>query len=352
MKFIRKNYLKIGLILAIIAGIGWFVRSKFQPDPQTVYQPGIDQLITPKRQEIIDQTILAGSIDSDSIATLRFQSSGQLTWVGVKVGDRIKKWQSLASIDKKVLEKQLQADLNNYLTNRSTFEDTQDQYKPIKEKVLLTDELKRILDRTQYSLNNSVINYEISSLALRYSTLTSPINGIVTAIDQSNPGVNISPATYSITVIDPNSLYFKSEIDQDTVPRLTLGQTAIINLDSFSDQPIDSEISYISFTPIAGQTSTVYQLRFKLPLENDNLTYRLGMDGDATIVLSKSSDALTVDTDAINDDGNGNKFVYLKNDANQLVQTTVKTGIETDTLTEILEGVSQNDQIVIKKRSF
>lgn len=349
MEFIKNNYKKIIIILVVLGAIFWFVKSRSATTDTNVYQPNTDQIIIPIRQEIIDQITLAGSIDSDNSANLRFQSSGQLTWLGVKVGDRVKKWQSLASIDKKDLEKQLQISLNNYLTNRSTFEDTQDEYKTTKEKYLLTDEIKRILDRTQNSLNNSVINYEISSLALRYASLTSPINGVVTAIDQNNAGININPTNFSITVIDPNSIFFKSEIDQETVPKINPGQKATIKLDSFSGQTIDSEITYISFVPVAGQTSTVYQLKFKLPLVNNDMTYRIGMDGDVSLVLAKSDQNLTLPTESINSDEKG-IYVFQKDNQNKLVKTYIKTGIETDTLTEILEGINENDQIIIKKK--
>ena len=72
------------------------------------------------------------------------------------------------------------------------------------------------------------------------------------------------------------------------------------------------------------------------------------MDGDVTILIKDKTDVLTVPIEAINDD-NGQIYVWLKvND--KIDRRNIKTGIETDAKVEILEGLNQNDSVVIKKR--
>lgn len=303
-----------------------------------------DIVYTPQIQTISESLTLASSIATDQIAELRFQNSGKLVWVGVKVGDKVKRGQAVASLDKAELRKNLATQFNNYRTSLSQFNDTQDLYKPAKDKLIVTDTIQRILDRTQYSLNNSVINYELTDMAIKEATLVSPIAGIVTAIDQPFSGANITPANATFTIINPDSLYFKGQIDQADVNRVKVGQKVSIKLDSFPDLTIDSEIIYISFTPVSGQTSTVYEIRFKLPVQNANLAYRIGMDGDTNIIITQANEALTIPTDTINDD-NGQRFVWVKLD-NKLVRKNIKTGIENDTITQVTEGLTVNDQVV------
>lgn len=343
MKFLKNNYKKILIGLITFGLIFLFFKGKGQDTTYTIFNPKKDTIYTPKIQTIQDKLTLAGSIDSDQIANLHFQNSGKLVWVGIKIGDRVKRGQAIASLDKEQLKKNLATQFNNYRTQLSQFNDTQEQYKTVKQNLLVTDTIQRILDRTQYSLDNSVINYEITDMAIKESVLVSPIAGVVTSIDQPLAGVNITPVA-SFIIINPNSLFFKSEIDQEAVTKIKDGQKAILNLDSFPDSSIESKITFIAFTPVEGQTSTVYQIRFELPLKNSDLIYRLGMDGDATIVLNQSENALTVPTDTINDD-NGQKYVYLKEN-NNLTRRNVTIGIETDTDTEIKEGITQNDQVI------
>lgn len=345
MKFFPKYKNKV--IIGIISIFALFivinrVQAQKSKDP-TELNPKKDTLVTPKIKSIKLELTLAGSVSASEIANLRFQNSGKLVWVGVKVGDRVKKWQAIASLDKKQLQKSLQTQFNNYRTNLSQFWDTQDKYKD----TIVTDTVKRILDRTQYSLDNTVISYEISDMAIKEANLYSPIAGVVTNVDQPLTGTNITPATASFTIINPESVYFKSEIDQEEVTKISVGQKAIIKIDAFPEVTLDSEITHISFVPISGQTSTVYEIRFKLPVDNKNLNYRLGMDGDALITLEQQDNALVIPLDALNDD-NGKNFVWVKG-PKDLTKKYVTTGIENDTEVQILEGLNPNDTVVIKK---
>jgi len=350
MNFFKRNIIKIiiGFFLGAAIFVGFNqVQAQSTKDQTLKFNPKKDTVYTPKIEKIKKDLIISGSISADKVASLRFQNSGKLVWVGVKVGDRVKKWQALASLDKKELQKNLSTQFNNYLTTFSEFHDTEFDYKTTKEKFLVTDTIQRILDRTQYSLNNAVIKYEIADMAIKESVLTTPIDGVVVAIDQPIPGTNITPASATFTVIDPNSLFFRSEIDQEDITKVATGQKAIIKIDAFPDKEISSEISYLAFTPVSGQTSTVYEIRFSLPLENNDLLYRLGMDGDALITLEEQDGALVIPIDAVNDD-NGKNFVWIK-DGNNLIKRFVTTGIENDTDVQILEGITSNDSIVIKK---
>lgn len=345
MDFLKKNKSKfiwaVAILIVLFIGINRVQAQKLK-DPATFNQSK-DTIISPETKTITSNLTLAGSIDAAEIANLRFQNSGKLVWVGVKVGDQVKKWQTIASLDKAELKKSLQTQFNNYRTQLSQFWDTQDKYKDM----VISDTIQRILDRTQYSLDNSVINYEISDMAIKEASLVSPLNGVVVAMDQNLPGTNITPATATFTIVNPSSVYFRSEIDQEEVVKIKVGQKATVKIDAFPDSSFDSEITYIAYTPISGQSSTVYEIRFRLPVDNQDLSYRLGMDGDALITIDQKDNALVLPLEAVvNEDSK--TFVWLKNDG-RLEKKYVTTGIENDTEIEILSGLNPNDQVVIKK---
>ena len=120
MSFFKQNYKKI-IIAIIIIAIGYFIfKFKFQPSSaETEFNSKTETTITPKRVTIKDEITLTGSVDATNKADLHFQTNGQLAWVGVKVGDTVKKYQAIASLNKDVLQKQLQLDFNNYKTTAS-----------------------------------------------------------------------------------------------------------------------------------------------------------------------------------------------------------------------------------------
>jgi RND family efflux transporter MFP subunit len=350
MGFFKKNWLKLVVVLIIGVIVFNLIKTKTAKSDSQTTLASKDVVVTPKIADISEELTLAGSISATDVATLHFPTAGKMVWVGVKVGDRVKKWQAIASLDKQQLKKNLQTQFNNYRTALSQFQDTQDQYQPIRDKYLVTDTIKRILERTNYSLDNSVINYEIADMAIKDATLTTPIAGVVVSIDKPLAGVNISP-TDTFVIVNPESVYFQSDIDQEEVSQVKIGDRATIILDSFPNQALESKITYVSFIPVTGQSSTVYQVRFNLPITNNqDLTYRLGMSGDVTITLKQAPSALTVPVDALYINDTGTSYVLVKNNSKKLSVRPVKTGIENDTDVQILEGLSANESIVIKKK--
>ena len=351
MSFLKKHYkgVIIILIVLLITGFGVY-KAKAQSNKETTFDTKKETTINPQIKDIKEEITLTGSVDAEDKASLQFQTSGELSWVGVKVGDKVKKYQAIASLNKTKLKKQLEADFNTYRSALATFDDVQDTYKTEKDNLTLTDDMKRILVRAQNTLDNSVINYELQDLTLKYATLISPINGIVTDIEQPNTGVNVTPATANFYIINPDSIYFKAEIDQEDVTKVKVGDQATVTLDSFSDQEFESEITYIAFTPISGQTSTVYQIKFKLPIEdNQDLLYRIGMDGDVTIALKEVKNALIIPIDATYQENDQDYVLVKQGDDKKLIKKYIKLGFETGDYVEVLEGLTQNDQVVTSK---
>lgn len=297
-----------------------------------------------ERKNLEKKLTFAGKIDAQNYAVLRFQAGGLLSWLGVKEGDRVKKWQTVASLDKASLKKSFEKEMNDYMTARWNFEDTQDEYKSTKNNYLVTPEIQRILGRQQWTLNNSVLDLELSDIALKYSSLVSPISGIVTNIDYPESGINILPTNFSITVIDPASIYFKTEADEEDVTAISLNQEGEITIDSYPEETIKSEITDIAFAPIEGQSSTIYRVKFDLAKPNDNLKYRLGMNGDVQIKVAEAIEVLTLPVEAIYEE-NGEKFVYLRPN-NKVEKRVIKTGLENDFDVEITEGLSEGEKVI------
>jgi len=280
----KKIIFTILIIFAIGAGAGLTLRKIQAKKAEKVKKT--EEAAALQTQQENENLVLSGKVKAETQTTLKFQTSGKLIWVGVKEGEFVKKYQALASLDKRELEKKFQKEMNDYMNERWDFEQTQDDYKTTKEKYLVTDAVKRILEKAQFDLNTIVLDAEIAKLAMEFSTLVTPIEGLVTHIDEPIPGVNITPATATFTVVDPQTVYFEAEADEEEVINLAKGAKAVLRLDAYSDKEFASEIIDISFAPIAGKTTTTYAVKFTLPA-NDNLQFKLEMNGEAEIVSSE-----------------------------------------------------------------
>jgi len=328
------------MIVLIVIVVGYsFQRST----SQTKLKKNDSYTVT--RQTLKDELSLSGKIDADEHVTLRFQSSGLLTWVGVKEGDWVKKYQTIAALDQRDVQKRLQKYLNTYQKTRWDY-DQEAEDSQIKNIGGLSEDARRealrALDKAQFDLNNAVLDVELQDLARQYSSIYSPIEGMVVRIDSPYAGVNITPASAEFEVINPSTVYFSVTADQTEVIKLKEGLKADVVFDSYPDQTVVGAIKYISFTPKSGETGTVYQIKLILNEDNRDYKYRLGMTGDATFALKTIPNVLAIPTVMIKTEG---KKKYVFGDAKKTKRVYIKVGLEIDNQTEILEGLKEGDII-------
>ena len=292
-----------------------------------------------KRDNFSLSVSASGKVETEKQVEVKFQTSGRLAWVGVKEGDRVKKWQALASLDQRELKKRLEKELNDYMSERWDFEQTDDDY----EGQVLSDEVKRILDKAQFDLNNKVIDVELADLTLKYATIVSPISGIVTKIKAPVAGVNITPATATITVVDPNSVVFKMKVDEADIAAVKPGQSVTISFDAYPKQTFSQTIKKVSFESVSNSGGTAYEVTVDLP-DNSDLRFRLGMNGEGEIIVQEKKNVLVVSENAIAK--RNDKYYVFVVENGRLKKTTVELGLWGDDEVIVSSGLQEGDKVL------
>ena len=284
---------------------------------------------------------ISGEIDAEEHVNLRFQTAGRISWIGVKEGDLVKKYQTIASLDQKELQKNLQKELNDFMKYKYDYEQTTDTYKD----QVITDTIKRIKEKAGFDLNSSVLDVELKDISLKYANLISPIEGLVVRVDSPYAGVNISlPTQAEFEIVNPKTVYFSALADQTEVIKLQEDMLGELSLDSYPDNPLKGSIKNIAFTPKTGESGTVYKIKFIFDDNNDIYKYKLGMTGDLSFVTNKKENVLYLPIKFIKNEKD-KKYVNLKKNE-KIDKAYIETGMETDNLIEITKGLSENDTIV------
>ncbi len=293
---------------------------------------------------VTDNLILSGTILADEHVNLQFQASGLLTYVGVKEGDLVKKGKVIASLDSKSLKKSFQKYMNIYTKTRNTFEQAFDdnQNYLIEPDAEERERLSRVLWGVQMDLNNSVLDVEITDIAVRLSSLVSPITGVVTKITDPLPGININAGQTRFEIVNPSTIFFEVVADQTEVTLLKLDQEVAIILDSFPDMKINGKVKLISYTPDPTESGTVYQVKVVLddPFEIES-GIRIGMTGDAKFLLAKKDNVLYVPSGFVNSDSQGT-YINLGSAGNRVY---VQTGLEGEEVIEIIGSFAEGDTV-------
>lgn len=336
MNWLKKYKWVVAAVVIIIA----FAAYSRASSPQTEYQE-----YTVENKTVRDTLELSGRVTAETMATLRFPAGGMLTYVGAKKGESVKKWQTVASIDSRQLQKTLEQKLNLYAIARGNFEQTIDDRDNSVPDGDLGRELKRLLESNQYSLENTVKDVEYLDLSLRLTRLSSPIAGILISAPTNVSGIQVGP-TDAWVVVDPTSLYFSADLDETDLSRVSTGQDVTITLDAYDDQSYPSTISAIGFTPKETTSGTVYEIKVMIPeAKRDEL--RLGLGGVAAVTLTQKDNVATLPASAVTFEGDAT-YVYVM-EGGKYVRRDIEVGIENEGLIEIISGLSQGDRVYAEK---
>jgi len=339
MKRLLKNKL-VWIVAAIIVAGVLIGNSIIQSNKQTSAKSAAH---TVTKQTVKETLSIAGTIEAEETATLRFQSSGLLSWVGVKEGDYVTRYQAVAGLDQRELQKTLEKYLYAYNKTRWDFEQTKDEYQAPAQSywglsVNQRSDIDRAFQKAQFDLNSSVLDVELKNIALKYATLVSPIDGIVTRVGSPIPGVNVSPTQAEIDVVNPTTLFLSVLPDQTEVSKLQASMSAEIVFDSYPDKTIIGTITSIAFAPKSGESSTVYEVKLQFPLDTQ---YRIGMTADASFIVNEKKDVLAIPLSYLKTD-NGKPYVFRKV-GNAKEKTDVTVGLEGDDIVEITSGLAEGD---------
>lgn len=339
-RFLKKRWIALFIVLLII-GVVVYQRqtnlaSQKQKEGYTVKKDTLEEVLS-----------LSGEIDAHEQVSLRFQSSGLLTWVGVKEGDVVKKNQGIASLDQRDIKMRMKKYLNTYAKTRIDFDQSKYDNRDVNIGGLSKDQQNlaiKSIEKAQYDLNNSVLDVELQSLAGQYAYLTTPIDGIVVKASAPYPGVNIIATQAEFVVVNPSTVFFSATADQTDVWKLSQGMKGEVTLDPYPDKTITGEVQSVAFVPKEDESGTVYEVEVKIDGDNNGYVYRQGMTGDISFVLRKKANVLYVPTRYISEEGKKKYVNVVENGSTR--KTEVKTGASFDTDVEITSGLKEGDLVV------
>jgi len=334
VNFLKSKKWLILFLILIVGGVLFFLKKNNQDKIK-------NELVVSKKN-LKEELTLSGKIAAEEKVTLRFQTSGRLSWVGVHEGDYVKKYQVIASLDQRDLKNRLQKYLNTYVKQRLSFEQTNDDYwqKQYDLSESIRDKAKRLLEQNQYDLDNTVLDVEYQNLSLEYANLWTPIEGIVTRVTAPYAGVNITPSQAEFEIINPKTLYFSATADQTEVVSLKEGQRGKIILDAYPDEGINGEIYWIGFSPKPGETGTVYELKIKFDFKKP---LKLEMSGDINFITKERKAVIAIPQTYIKTDKRGDYVNILKN--GRLIKRYIKKGEEIEGQIIIKSGLNEGEII-------
>jgi HlyD family secretion protein len=384
----------IVLVFVLIAGaVVAFSRGSSKIDPS--------KLAKVERGDLAKSVVATGKVEPITKVEVKSKASGIVKKLYVEYGDRVKKGQLLAQLDKIEIEagvEQSRASLTaaeaNLTSSKADYErakvdaegpdvpllkrsydralqmqkdgvvsmsaldDAEKEYKLAVNKQNVARAQMLVLQakiaQAQAQVAQDVANLKQLEEQLNYTDIVSPIDGIILSRDVemgdavSSILVLGSGATLVMTLGDTSQVYVKGKVDESDIGRVYLGQPARIKVESFKDKTFKGVVTKIS--PMGVEKDNVTTFEVRVSIDNPGGELKAEMTANAEIILEEHKSVLQIPEGAIIYDKDRNASVEVpdpkgKDGKNKVA---INIGISNGAKTEVLKGLKENDQVILQ----
>ncbi|MGD0736186.1 MAG: efflux RND transporter periplasmic adaptor subunit [Terracidiphilus sp.] len=190
---------------------------------------------------------------------------------------------------------------------------------------------------------------------LSYTTIVAPMDGVILSRDVeigdavSSILVLGSTATLVMTEGDVNEVYVQGKVDEADIAHVYLGQPARIKVESFRDRVFNGKVTKIS--PMGVEKDNVTTFEVRVSINNPGGELKALMTANAEILLDEHKNVLTVPENAVSYDNQKNASVNVPDRSQKEGQrkVDVKVGLSNGSVTEIVSGLKEGDQVVLQQ---
>lgn len=193
------------------------------------------------------------------------------------------------------------------------------------------DVAKKQLDQAQTS-------YDIAVSARDKLILYSPVSGVITS-KNFNVNETASQAQPAFIISNMDQLEIDLSVTQSDVDKFKKGENVSVIIE---DKEYTGVIDRVP--TVVNGTNSLYTIEIVMDNNNENL--KAGLTAEVELNIEKNDNTITVPKKAVIDE-DGEKFVYVVSDDNKSIKTKVQTGIENDDKVQILNGLTNNETIVV-----
>jgi len=394
----RKKWLIITIVVVVVVLLGAVVVYALSSSGNKI-DPS--KLAKVEKHDLAKSVVATGKVEPITKVEIKSKASGIVKKLFVDAGDKIKKGQLLAQLDKEEIAAQVEQSQASLAASQASLKGAEADYERAKVDAEGPDVplLKRAYDRaigmakegvvSTSALEDAQKNYELAlnkqnvskaqltvlrariaqsqaqvardqanlkqlEEQLSYTDIIAPIDGVLLSRDVeigdavSSILVLGSSATLVMTLGDTSEVYVKGKVDESDIGKVYLGQPARIKVESFKDKTFSGKVTKIS--PLGVEKDNVTTFEVRVSINNPGGELKAAMTANAEIILEEHKDVLQIPEGAIIYDKDKKASVEVPDakgkDGKRKV--AVNIGISNGAKTEVLSGLKENDEVVLQ----
>lgn len=361
------NYLSIAAIVIVCGGAGYGVYRKSlsiseQTPPKPTPPPMAVEVTRLQQRPISDRVELVGTLEATAQGRVQARTAGYITKLPFDVGDYVEQGTLLVELDDlkateslkeaaaslRVAEAQRDASLAKQRNLKTRLNNYQEL---LKRNVLTRQQLDDLrseheVAEAEVALNQALVEQadsalETSRLNLEDTKIRAALSGYVSE-RFSDVGDLTDPNTPILSLVNLEVIRTIVHIVEKDYDRIKLGQTAVVRVDAYPGMEFPGKVIRIA-PRIDLETRTA---AVQIEIQNSDAYLKPGMYARVSLRFEDKEHAHVVPMATIQHDEK-QRFVFLVNsNDNRVERRNVTIGIEDGRFSEILQGLSAEDQVV------
>ncbi len=184
---------------------------------------------------------------------------------------------------------------------------------------------------------------DLAELSLRQAVLRAPFDGIVSGVNIS-VGERASIGSPVVELIDSSGFRLVVGVDEIDVGRLSETESVQVTLDAFPDALITGTVE--SIASIATLEGGVVYYDVAIELAPTDVPIRADMTANATIVVEELADVLKIPTWVVRVDRDAGRTYVHRQVGDEIEQVDVTLGVRYEGVAQVLDGLSEGDEVV------
>lgn len=226
------------------------------------------------------------------------------------------------------------------------------------------------VESAKFQVESAMATLQEANENLVRTKLYAPMGGIISklnvALGEKVVGTAQMAGTQLLTIANLDQMELLVDVGENDVLRVSLGDTALIEVDAYIGKKFKGIVSHIAYSSNAtlDQQITKFQVKIKILADSykeivdaekgHSYPFRPGMSASADIITKRKNDVLVVPIQSVTlrEDENVATGIETKRqvifvvDGETAKEQEVKTGIQDDKYIEILEGASEGQKVV------
>jgi RND family efflux transporter MFP subunit len=302
----------------------------FSCGPKTEEAP---EVVRPKvkvetaiKKDIMQSSEYTATVQSDVVNKISPAMPARIRKIHVEVGDRVRRGQTLVTLDR--------TNLSQSETQIANLERDLQRYKELYEVGGIS---KQQIEQLEVQLE--VAKSSASNLS-ENTTLTSPINGIVT--ERNYDSGDMPAGIHILQIEDFNPVKLMINVSENLYTKISKGMEVSVAVDVYPDEMFVGKISLIH--PTISQVSHTFPVEVRIP--NSDSRIRPGMFARVNINLGSNEGILVPDAAVMKQTGSNDRHVFVIKDG-KAEKKVITIGQHLGTNYEVISGVEVGDEIVV-----